>query len=155
MNYQVMSQRDPKWISKTLGFSRLTIGKYGCTLTSLTMLLNRTFGWQLTPVDVNQRLKDFGAFQGALVLWARIPLAYPQLKWVWRDYNYNNVKVAWYVYVRKLPVLVEVNGAKIGAPKHWVLYTGGRQMVDPWPISGAIRPTTYYPATGSAIFDKK
>lgn len=155
MNYQVMSQRDPQWAQKYLGFSTKTIGNFGCTITCLTMLLNRTFGWQLTPIDVNNRLKEFGAFSGALILWARVPLAYPQLKWVYRDYNYSNAKVAWYVYIRKIPVMVEVNGAKIGASKHWVLFTGNREMVDPWPIGGAVRPTSYYPLTGDALFDRK
>lgn len=155
MNYQVMSQRDPQWISKTLGFSRLTIGNYGCVLTCLTMLLNRSFGLQLTPPQVNEKLKSVNAFTGALILWARVPLAFPQLKWVYRDYNYNNVRVAWYVYGRGIPVMVEVNGSKIGASKHWVLFIGNRQMIDPWPIGGAVRPTSYYPLTGDAVFDKK
>lgn len=155
MNYQIMSQRDPLWAQKYLGFSTKRIGDYGCTLTCLTMLINRAFGFQLTPTDVNDRLKKVGAFSGALVLWARVPSAYPGLKWISRDYNYSNVKVAWYVYGRKIPVLVEVNGSKIGAVRHWVLFTGNREMVDPWPIGGAVRPTSYYPLTGNAIFDKK
>jgi len=152
-NYEVISQRNPSWTNKTLGFSKLTIGKYGCTLTALTMLLNRKFGYKLTPPDVNFMLKEKKAFVGALILWARVPLAFPELKWVYRDYNYNNVKVSWYVYGRGIPVLVEVNASYIGAVKHWVLFIGNRQMVDPW--TGTVRSTSHYPPTGDAIFDRK
>jgi len=146
------SQRDPRWASEKLGFSSYKIGTHGCTLTSLTNLLNRVFGYQFTPDQVNARLKSFGAFSGALLYWSQVPKAYPELKFVYRDYNYNNVKVAWYVYGLKLPVMVEVNGASIGASKHWVLYIGNRQCVDPW--VGRVVSTATYPATGDALFKK-
>jgi len=149
-NQSILSQRDPRWANKTLGFSSLTIGSYGCTLTCLTMLLNRMLGYNLTPDKVNDDLKKAKAFSGALLWWARVPMAYPQLKWVRRDYNYLNILVAWYVYVKGLPVMVEVNAASIGASKHWVLYIGERKCVDPW--QGKIVSTFTYPATGDAIY---
>lgn len=151
-NESVLSQRDPRWAGKKLGFSDLTIGSYGCTLTSLTMLLNRLFGYNLTPDVVNDKLKLAKAFSGALIWWARVPLAYPQLKWIRRDYNYSNILVAWYIYVLRLPVLVEVNGASIGPNRHWVLYIGNRQCVDPW--TGKVVSTSTYPAIGDALFQR-
>lgn len=153
MTITPLSQRDPRWASKKLGFSNLTIGGYGCTLTCLTMLLRYVYGdGSLTPDIVNDRLKEKKAFVGALLLWSRVPLAFPKLKWVWRGYNYNNVQVAWCVYGKKLPVMVEVNGAKIGASKHWVLFTGGGKANDPW--IGKQISTGYYPLTGFSLFDR-
>ncbi len=98
-------------------------------------------------------MKAVKGFQGAYILWSRVGVAFPQLKWTFRGYNYSNVKVAYQVYVRKLPVLVEVNGAKIGAPRHWVLYLGNQRMVDPW--VGEIRKTDYYPPTGYSLIEKR
>lgn len=156
-----LSQRDPRWANKKLGFSNYTIGSHGCTITSLTMLLNY-LGYAETPDTVNNTLKTLGnydrlknpkgAFQNALLVWANIQRVYPKLKFVWRGLNYDNVKVAWYVYVKSLPVMVEVNAAKIGAPRHWVLFKGGRIANDPW--TGKEIATNYYPLTGYGLYDR-
>lgn len=153
MDYTMLSQRDAKWAKIKLGFSNYTIGSHGCTITALTMWLNRVFGYKLTPDEVNTRLKGAKAFTGALILWARVPVAFPSLTWIFRGYNYDNIRVAFYVYMKRLPVLVEVNAAKIGAAKHWVLYIGGQKACDPW--TGKVIPTSTYPATGYALFEKR
>lgn len=147
-----LSQRDPRWAKNKLGFSNLTIGGYGCTLTCLTMFLNEAGYNNLTPDYVNDELKKVKGFTGALILWANITKAFPKVKWSWRGYNYDNLKVSYYVYIKRLPVLVEVNGAKIGAPKHWVLFLGNRKAADPW--TGKIIPTDYYPLTGYSLIDR-
>ncbi len=152
MNIKPLSQRNPTWAKKQLGFSTLTIGNYGCTLVSLTMLLNYVEGKFYTPDKVNERLKAVKAFTGALLLWSRVPLAFPSLKWIKRGYNYNNIEVSWNIYAKRLPVMVEVNGAKIGAPRHWVLFIGNGKMNDPW--FGTTSTTNYYPLTGYSVFQR-
>lgn len=148
-----LSQRDPRWKNKTLGFSTTKIGSYGCTLTALTMLINYIQKTSLTPDKVNEALKAVNAFTGNLIVWGRVPLAYPALKFVKRVYNYNNLEVSLYVYVYGYPVMVEVNAAEIGAAKHWVLYKGNRKMVDPW--TGQEEATSKYKnATGYSLFQK-
>jgi hypothetical protein len=108
--------------------------------------------------QVNDALKKVDGFakdsygQKSLLIWSKVPVVYPKLKWIWRDYNYNNVKVSWYVYVHKIPVMVEVNAWSIGAPKHWVLYLGSQKMIDPW--IGTIVSTSKYPATGDALYQR-
>lgn len=151
MNITPLSQRDPKWGNKYLGFSKLKISGFGCTLTALTMLLNY-LGYSETPLTVNENLKKVNAFQGALILWANVSRAYPKVKWIKRGYNYNNFEVALYVYVKRIPVLVEVNGAKIGASTHWVLFIGNGKANDPW--TGKEISTNYYPLTGYSLFEK-
>lgn len=157
-----LSQRDPRWKDKKLGFSNLTIGNYGCTITCLTMLLNHVEGKNYQVDEVNDKLKTLGnyhqtnnpkgAFSGAYLVWANVQRVYPSLKFVKRVFNYNNVEVAWWVYVMKMPVMVEVNASSIGAPRHWVLFIGNRQACDPW--TGTIVSTSKYPATGYAIYKK-
>lgn len=151
MTIKPLSQRDKRWASKKLGFSNLTIGSYGCTLVSLTMLLNY-LGYIDTPDQVNQKLKSVKAFSGALLLWTNVQKAYPKLKFIKRAYNYSNIEVASYVYVRKLPVMVEVNASSIGAPRHWVLFKGGGVMNDPW--TGKEEKTSKYPLTGYSLYQK-
>lgn len=153
MTITPLSQRDSRWGRKLLGFSKLTISGWGCTITSLTMLLNYVEGKSYRVDEVNDRLKAVKAFTGALLIWSRVPLAFPSLKWGYRYYNYNNVTVAWNVYVKQMPVLVEVNGAKIGAPRHWVLFTGQGKANDPW--TGKEISTSYYPTTGFATYSRK
>lgn len=145
-----LSQRDKRWASKSLGDSGLSIGNYGCTITCLTCMFNYRLNSQYGVDQVNDKLKQARAFSAALVLWSNIPKAFP-LNFVSRDYKYNNAKAAWYIYVKKLPVLVEVNAAKIGAARHWCLLIGDRKMIDPW--TGSIVPTTTYPFTGAAFFN--
>lgn len=152
MTITPLSQRDKRWKDTKLGFSTYTIGTHGCTVTSLTMLLNYIDNANYTPDQVNERLKKVRAYVGGLLYWSRVPLAYPSLKWIKRAYNYNNVEVAWYVYGKKLPVMVEVNAWSIGAPRHWVLFIGNRQMCDPW--VGKIEPTTKYPLTGYSLYQR-
>lgn len=153
MTIKPLSQRDPRWAKKTLGFSRLTIGSYGCTITALACLLNYVEGKSYRVDEVNEKLKAVKAFQGALLIWSRVPLAFPSISWGSRHYSYNNVTVAWHVYVKKMPVMVEVNGAKIGAPRHWLLFIGSGQAIDPW--TGKIISTTYYPTTGFSTYSRK
>ena len=146
------SQRDPKWANKKLGFSNLTIGNYGCTLTCLSSLISYVYQETYKPDKVNELLKNANAYVGALVLWSRIPLAFNKVKFIKRVYSYNNLETSYYVYVRKMPVLVEVNAAKIGAPRHWVLFLGNQNELDPW--DGTVKSTATYPMTGESFIQK-
>lgn len=153
-----LSQRDPKWGDVLLGFSNYRIKSKGCTLTAFTMLVNYVYGSKLGVNEVNDKLKEYQAFakdqygQRALLIWSLAAKAYPKLKWIYREYNYNNTRVSWYVYIHKVPVCVEVNAWSIGAPKHWVLYLGSQKMADPW--TGTIESTSKYPATGDALYQR-
>jgi len=146
----VYSQRDSRWRDKYVGFSRLRFATSGCTVTALSSFLSSVYNEKLTPDVVNEKLKAVNAFSGALLIWYRVPYAFPKLKWIKRAYNYNNTEVAWYVYVKKTPVMVEVNAASIGAARHWVLFLGSGKMMDPW--TGKIENTSKYPPTGYALY---
>lgn len=137
-----LSQRDPKWKDIQLGFSDLTISSHGCTITGIAMILGTT------PDVVNAKLKAVKGFQGALVIWSKLLEAFPQITRVERVFSYNNDEVS-----KNLPCLVEVNGARIGASKHWVVFTGSGLMNDPW--FGTTKPTSYYPPTGYTIIQLK
>jgi hypothetical protein len=150
---QAFSQRDPKWRNNKMGKSGLRIHDYGCTITILASLLC-SVGYRETPKTVNRKLTAHRGYykSTALLLWNAVPRIWPKTKFVRRAYNYNNPVVAWYVYIKKMPVMVQVSAAKIGAYRHWVLFIGSRKMMDPW--TGKIVSTSTYPATGYALIDR-
>lgn len=155
LNVVPLKQSDPRWADELLGNSlTLTIGNSGCAITCLTMLYNYVTGKKLTPSDVNKKMKAVNGFSGALIIWAKIAEALPELKWVYRDYNYQNAKVAYYVYIKRIPVMVEVvPGSAASTLRHWVLFLGNQKMADP--INGLIRPTNTYPLSGDSLIVKK
>ena len=143
MSFPIYGQRDPRWANDKLGFSTTsTIGNYGCTISCVAMLAN------LTPKEVNDRLKAVKGFQNDLILWQKINEAIPWLKWEWRGYTYENGKVLQAIKDNGA-CLVEVNASRIGAVRHWVLYVGNQKMYDPW--YGNEKATSYYAPIGYSI----
>lgn len=142
---KILSQRDPKWNRKKLGFGQTTIHSYGCTITSLASLLD------LTPDVVNDKLKEVGGYAGTnknLIIWSKIDEAFDNASFKFRGYEYDNFKVKAAIEAYG-GCLVEVDGKPIGAPTHWVLYIGNQKLMDPW--VGKIEPTSKYKPTGFAI----
>lgn len=155
----VISQRDPRWANKTLGFSTSTIGGYGCTLTCLTSLAKLSDVGQVNEMlkalgNYNATTNPNGAFLGSLIVWANVGKALKNLSYNGRFYMYDNIGVANYVYNKKTPVVVQVDATPIGAPRsdHYVLYLGDQKLMDPW--TGSIRPTSDFPIQkGFALYD--
>lgn len=131
-----LSQRDPRWASMQFGSS--TVGQVGCTITGIAILLGTT------PDVVLERMRNVGGFKdGNLVIWAKIPEAFPGIT-VRREWSYNNDDVK-----QNVPVLVQVDGTPIGAPTHFVVYIGNQQMIDPW--TGQVEPTSKYRPVSYAV----
>lgn len=138
-----LSQRDARWSNTKLGTGSLTIGQAGCTITCVAMLAGTT------PDVVNSKLKAVGGYANTnLIIWQKIHEAIPHLSWLDRGYTYENTKVADAIKSYGA-CLVEVNGAPIGGTKHWVLYIGNKELIDPW--DGKIKPTSSYQAIGYSV----
>lgn len=147
------SQRDPRWRNVKLGTSKTaTIGGYGCAITALAMFLNSQ-GYDETPLSVNAKLVKAGGFsQHTYLIWSVIPTVWPRIQFVKRARNYNNLEVAWYIYIKQLPVMVEVYAPGAPGYRHWVLYVGDRYLLDPW--TGTGRPTSTYEAVGYTLLNR-
>ncbi|MGV0974490.1 MAG: hypothetical protein ACOYBO_01025 [Azonexus sp.] len=88
----VYSQRDPKWAKEHYGLSRAAnssmIGAYGCAITCIAQKLTLQ-GVATTPLEVQQKMaargafKNFGTFN--FVDWSKVPVVFPQLKYVGRN----------------------------------------------------------------------
>lgn len=143
MEIKPLNQRDLKWKDIKLGFSTLTIGTHGCTITALASILGTT------PDVINEKLKSVKGFSGAEIIWAKISEAFPQVLSATRHWSYNND-----IALKNIPLLIEVSGEKLNNPrgKHWVVFTGNKQMMDPW--TGITKSSTWYGAsTGMATIE--
>jgi len=129
------SQQDPKWKNKLLGNSELTIGDYGCFLTCFSMILEET------PDKVNDRVKVFGGFAGALLSAGVVPNAYPQISvsQTWCTNNPAPLDIIDNALKNGSPVIVQVDTSPVtGIQSHFVILNkligNDYSMVDPWPL---------------------
>jgi hypothetical protein len=136
-----LRQGNGAWGKQLLGYSeRSTIGSEGCTITCLAMLLGTT------PDVVNERLRAVSGFEAQRVVWDRIGDAFPGVtaRHV-PSLDISEVETC-------VPCLVEVDGAPIGAVRHWVVYLGNGRILDPWfGAEGSLsryRPLSYSVVSG-------
>jgi hypothetical protein len=135
------SQQDPRWKGKLLGTDHdSTIGSYGCLLTSISMVCSAN-GFDITPEQLNDQLRQVGGFQGAFLMPVYISKAVPGM----RQVNYIEcptqpaplAEIDAYLAVGK-PVIVEVDySPSAGLQNHWIVLTSKKGddyvIQDPWP----------------------
>lgn len=142
-----LSQRDPKWSSKRLGETAFTVGKYGCTITGLSMLSDY-YGKFHDPGYLAEHLNFTGS---GLIIWASMGTELP-FKLVKRLYKRDDKEIEFSIKNPETSVLLQVQG------NHWVVaikrvpLTKTYVIADPW--TGAVTTTLRYKnqITGSAHF---
>lgn len=140
---QILSQRDPRWASKFLGKSKSTVGRYGCTITSISMLL-----------DYFKKYKNPGFLadnlvftKEGLIIWGSLPTVGFQLEK--RFYGNDTTLIDAALKHPNKGVIIQVENY------HWVLglgksIFGGYRIADPW--FGDISTTRRYKSiTGGAV----
>ncbi len=118
------SQRDPQWKDKKLGSSNLTLGYFGCAVSSVAMLLSG-HGYKETPDTLNEKLKKSGGFMGAAIVWAAVSNIYPKARFknlvICRD-NDAPIDAIGDAVRAGQPVLLEVDySPQSGLQTHWVV----------------------------------
>jgi pyruvate/2-oxoglutarate dehydrogenase complex dihydrolipoamide acyltransferase (E2) component len=80
-NLVYLSQNDAQWRNDRLGFgdSGDTIGKFGCALTSVAMLLSG-HGFAETPASLNQKMQNKQGFISSLIRWDVVCQIYSQVR---------------------------------------------------------------------------
>lgn len=140
VDVQPLSQMDPRWKNIPLGFDSITIGNYGCLMTSMTMVANG-YGFSETPETVNEKMKKVQGFQGALIIPAAFPAALPGMVYrnflQCRDQPAPLAEIDAYLAQGK-PVIVEVDYApNSGLQNHWIVLYEKRGddylLRDPYP----------------------
>ena len=121
---QNLYQNDDKWKNVKLGNSSVTMGEWGCLLTSVTMLLNG-IGYDETPESVNKKMKQAGGFHDALFIPSVVPL-------VWSNCIYRDMQKceSYPAPISQIdaalaagkPVILQVDWSKqVGVQTHFVL----------------------------------
>jgi len=138
LELNLMSQKDSKWSSDKLGTSSITIGAYGCLITSVAMICNY-YGKETNPGKINQDLINVNGYANDnLLKFASIETVYPDIIVDWESYLSNPTdKQIDTVLKSNIPVIVQVD-YKPDTPaldQHWVVIIGkdknGYLIADP------------------------
>lgn len=145
----VLSQRDSRWNTKTIGDTELTVGRYGCLITSLCMLYTKFWKKPLYP---NEVCKTWKFDSSGRLLWTQTH--FDGMEFVLRGYDYNFSKIKEYANNPNKGVVVFLDGV------HWNAVSS---VIGPWiilhdPWLGKVLwnwKSIYKEISGYALFNKK
>jgi hypothetical protein len=157
---QPLSQMDPRWKDHLLGLDQSsTIGKYGCLLTSMTMVANG-LGASETPASLNDKMKAAGGFIDDLIIPGAMPGVVPKVRYS-RRIQCNNPPAPLgeidSALLAGLPVIIKVDYSPVtGIQDHWIVLVdkqGSDYVIqDPWPYPAETKQvllTTRYGFAGA------
>lgn len=145
-----LSQRDPQWAYERLGESTLTIGRFGCTTTCISML-SSLFNCYQTPVTIAHNANNYT--KDGLVLWQN--LKFDSMRFVRREYGRHDISIKEALKDPRKAVILEVNNRA-----HWVvalrpaLLGSGYIVLDPWTGKKCGVLFQYHNITGAAYFER-
>lgn len=146
---QALSQINPTWAHKTIGLTNHTLGRWGCTITSLCMLLSKFHPWMNLKPDEAAKLWTFN--DRGEIIWSRS--AFKGMTFIKRGYGNNHTEIVSYAQEEDYGVILEVNHS------HWIAVkeTNGIDLAIHDPIDGSVYkevPGKYY-ISGYAVFHKE
>lgn len=145
-----LSQRDPRWANVKIGDTNLTIGRWGCTITSLCMLAEY-FGEKVTPDKVARVPGLFN--KDGKIIWANLNRIFKKFKFVERVYGRNDAKINNALAGKNTGCILEVDNNS-----HWVMPVRGTYVAkgymaaDPYTGKPCSVLEDYRNITGSAFF---
>ena len=147
----ILSQRNPNWAANKLGSSLLTIGRYGCTSTCISMLSDY-FNCFKTPAEIAIN-KDWYT-QDGLIIWNK--LNFTKMAFVERIYRRDDRTIQAALKDPNRAVILQVNNGQ-----HWVvalrktLFGNSYIVADPWDGTKCDVLKKYHDITGMAFFSRK
>lgn len=144
MNTTLLSQRDPLWAGEYLGKSNSTVGRYGCTITSISMGTGYFNKWN----SPKQLAKELEYTTDGLLIWGSLPKV-TIFKLEKRFYGQKDELIQEALKNPRKICLIQVENY------HWVLATGksllgGYKMNDPW-FGDKSTTKRYKSITGGAV----
>jgi ABC-type bacteriocin/lantibiotic exporter with double-glycine peptidase domain len=143
-------QKDRRWSSKFIGNSKETIFKSGCVITSLSMLSE----WYGKYKDPEWMAKNLSFTLEGLILWKSITESILPMKFIYRYYTKNDVKIKEILASKNSACILQVNG------NHWVVLIGyskmfGYKVADPFYGDTTYLISRNYKITGFIEVTKK
>jgi len=142
-----LSQRDLRWAKQKLGKSNLTIGRFGCTTTCISMITDY-FGNFTDPLSISRQAQHYT--NDGLIIWKTFP------EFAKRGYGQNDKDIQDSLNDKNKAVILEVNNGS-----HWVvairktLFSKNNYIVaDPWFGKDVNCKNVYRNITGYALFHK-
>lgn len=144
----MLSQLDPKWAHKTIGRTHFTLGRWGCTITSLCMILDKMHpGIGLMP---DEAALKWTFNNRAEIIWRASD--FEQMKFLKRGYGGGVDGVFEHMNSEDYGVILEVNHS------HWVavsrLVDGQIEIHDPLLGDIYLGIPQQYAVSGYALFEK-
>ena len=146
-----LSQRDPLWAEKHLGASDLTVGRYGCTTTCISMLTSY-FGGYSSPLEIASNAYNYT--KDGLIIWSH--LSFPFMRPVQREYGRNDAGIQAALGDPNRAVILQVNNGQ-----HWVVAVKKNKfgydytIIDPWDGQKKNCLANYGNITGAEYFERK
>lgn len=145
-----LSQRDPRWSTWLLGKSKLTVGRFGCTTTCISMLSD-FFGSFIAPKDL---AKDESLYTyGGLIIWENLNI--PNMQFVKRLRYRSDSEIQKSLNGLNTAVILEVDYGS-----HWIVavrktwWKLDYLCIDPWTGKMCTAIGDYKNITGSAHFKR-
>jgi hypothetical protein len=148
-----LSQNDKRWSADKLGSSPLTIGRYGCTTTCISMLSDY-FKCYKNPKEIAHNVANYT--KDGLIVW--VNLKFDRMKFVRREYGRNDAKIDQALKNPNQAVILEVNNRShwvVALRKTWFGLGSDYLILDPWTGRKEYALKKYHNITGSAFFAKK
>lgn len=147
-NTNLLSQRDLRWAADYLGQSKSTVGRYGCTVTSIAMGTSY-FNQYVSPKDLAKKLTFTN---DGLLVWTSLP-SVTCFKLEKRFFGQQDTVIREALAHPKKIVLIQVENY------HWVLglgrnLFGGYRISDPW-FGDNSTTKRYKSITGGAVLTLK
>lgn len=148
---KILSQHDLLWASRKLGSSNMTVGRYGCTTTCISMLSDY-FGSYKSPVELASNTNNYTS--NGLIIWKN--LKFDKMKFDRRSYLQDNTGIHQALIDPNKAVMLEVNDSQ-----HWVValrptwFSNSYWVADPWSGDKCNVIRRYKNITGAAFFSRK
>ena len=151
MGFTIYSQRDLRWASRKIGQSDLTIGRWGCCLSSICMI-GSYFGEEITPLQFAANANNFN--KEGLVTWSN--LKFNKMKFDRRSYLAGDSDIKRAISDPDRAVILQVNDGQ-----HWLVAIRatfwGNDFVcaDPFTGKKCLSKRDYHNISGCAFFSRK
>lgn len=152
LNMKYLSQRDPAWAGHKLGASNLTLGRWGCTTTAISMLSDY-FNCFRSPLEIASNANNYT--KDGLIIWKN--LNFDKMKFEWREYGRNDAKIKAALLNPNEAVILQVNDMAhwiVAYSSRWVK-SGDYVIIDPWTGRKCTLLKNYHNITGAAYFSRK